>query len=135
MRGKAPLDDSKTARLQSYSRFASYTNVSPLGFSRVQVQCKVFFQNFQSICSKFASIINVFPLCFSRVRVQCKVFFLDLFQNEENRGKLHFLIIFENRAADLKLVLKVNQYIYKYWDGSAVWNKEQYFDGKSTNKW
>jgi len=90
-----------------FLKFTSCSNVSPLGFSRVQVQCKVFFQNFRSIffniCkvflqhwqsifstfakyfffSKIASNINVFPLGYSCVRVQCKVFFWICFKTRK----------------------------------------------------
>jgi len=84
--------------------------------------------------SKFASIINVFPLGFYRVRVQCKVFFGSV-SKQGKSGKYIFFDHFPKPKGGIKLVLKVNQYIYKYWDGSAVWNKGRYFDEKSTNKW
>jgi len=74
---------------------------------------KYFFNILKYSFSKFASIINVFPLGFYRVRVQCKVFFGSV-SKQGKSGKYIFFDHFPKPKGGIKLVLKVNQYIYKY---------------------
>ena len=103
---------------------------------------KVFFQQLQSIFStfanysfsKFASIINVFHWAFFVSGFNAKYFFLSV-SKQGKSGKYIFFYHYPKLRGGIKLVLKVNQYIHKYWDGSAVWNKGQYFGEKSTNTW
>merc|ERR1719220_2057845 len=88
-----------------FSTFVKYLfNIGKVFFNN----CKVFFQHLQSILFQNLLLsLMFFHWAFIVSRFNAK-YSLDLFQNKENRGNIYFLIIFQNREAEIKLVPKVN---------------------------